>query len=71
MDLGLFLNLKTLDYLLIGAYHNIQQEPEPCFKKSLESKPEPFFRKPWSRSRFFFNSLDPRPASLNSLETEP
>ena len=23
---GLFLNLKTLNYLFIGAYHNIQQE---------------------------------------------
>ena len=40
MDLGLFLNLKTLDYLLIGAYHNIQQEPEPFFFNSAELEPE-------------------------------
>ena len=27
--LGLFLNLKILNHRFIGAYHNIQQEPEP------------------------------------------
>ena len=48
-----FLNLKTINYIFIGAYHNIQQKPEPKpyvlkfrgaganLYKSL--KPEPFY----------------------------
>lgn len=40
--------ILKLNYLFIGAHHNIQQESEAVVKKSLETE---FFLIQWSQSR--------------------
>ena len=50
--------LKTLNCLFIGAYHDLQQEPEPC-KKFLGVGAEAIFKYHWS---WFKNLLNRRPA---------